>query len=322
MAEHLLQDGIELGLLFGGARRDWREHMQAVSVPLANPSDYVSPAITPIEPWQVPNIGDAIELAVVLAEGIENSVQMFYIDGRGQIIPKNKPAYPGLYTTKVIIQEAQNHGRVETVASRMARRTHLKTTWHPSNCVYLTLFNSFGGIEVFCFSVVSQNGNFYAVVEKINQFQAYVVGNNKIVFLGCGWQEFITKVLEPAFENWSVDDGVLPHANTFVVEAEDELLDITPTSGVVLWYNVCKGWGAVRLNNGKLARVHWKNVLESRAQFIADLSGDDAPETYLTHLCPGDEIAFGAIEAPHQTNDRRTAFEYEVFEVTLESVIG
>jgi hypothetical protein len=319
-------EGVEVGLIVGGIGQDWRDRL--IKVPVPDLCGEALPSVVAIDAAKIPSIKDKVDLVVILAEDVErSSVKLFHLSGNGTIDLKGQPLHPGFYTTSVRIEMAWRHTLSERIRLHDPRLV-VKTTWFPKNCVYITSIDSYGSIDVFCLSLVSQGGQFFAVMERVNKFQAYWRHvEPQVVFPGCGWKQFEEKILQPAFAGWDLNqDGYLPDVSEFRVEAVPEApfagAEVFPNTATVQWYNAVQGRGVVILPDGTLARVHWENIVEVRNRVASILLGCKGDANELLYLCPGDVVSFGRVGKPENTGKHPTEFQLEIFEVMIDSPVG
>jgi len=270
------------------------------------------PVTEHIRPMDLSQAGSQVILAICL-DPDKNTIKPFHVDGKGQIVGA-RPADCSneniiFFQTRVSLESsAKMHGLASYLAQQ-GKQPKLFTRY-PNNNIWFAVLNSIGKISVWCFSLVAQNGKFFAVIEKIANYQAYWDGENeKVVFPGCQWLEFQAKILEPAFEDWDMEsDGILLDIAELVDFSRlDRTIAGTIVScfpqdnvAIVHWYNICKGWGVALLPDGSEARVHWENILPPE-------------ESGLRYLKPRDVITFEKIGDPKHTTKRPTGFQYELF---------
>jgi hypothetical protein len=240
--------------------------------------------------------GQKVQLLVDIAAGRLGDFEVFQLDAAGKVIPK---------APFLEIDQDGNYLFSSFVPIGPPRPTsscaNLLTTKWPQNTVWIAKREQ-TAVSVACFSLVVQYGRFFIVVEETQKFEAYLL-DGQAVFPSCSWQELNAKILS-AFAN---PDGYginLPSLEKYCQPLAFDPSILQANQAWVDWYNVCKGYGAVILRDGRKARVHWQNIKPTKRK-------------ELIRLRSGDLISYKHIAEPNMTTANGTKFEWEIYGVAL-----
>jgi hypothetical protein len=273
------------------------------------------PVLEHIQPINLSKAGNQVDLFICL-DPDKHIIKPFHIDGKGQIVVKKSTDWSGdesiFFEAKVVLEQSGKFNGLASYLAQQGQEPKLFTRY-PNNNIWFCTLASTGQVRVWCFSLVAQDGKFFAAIEDTQEIQAYWDGVKKqVVFPYCQWPEFQSKILEPVFADWNLEvDGILPDLNTggenddILRYCDDVALQIymlLTGAARIQWYSIYKGWGVALLSDGHQARVHWESIIPSK-------EGD------LRYLQPDDLISYKKIGAPRQTTARQTKFKYELFGV-------
>lgn len=181
------------------------------------------------------------------------------------------------------------------------------TTMGADNNLHFVGIDSTGHIQVWQVAVVSQHGEYFATLQKLFEYSA--IWNDEegfVEFPGVEWPQ-LKEWLAKQFIDWRQgpeEDGVLPEAiSAEDTSMEDELEDEAEDVGVVVFYNLARGMGVIKMKNGVIARVHWTQLNELRYLFAGEL-------VKVRELVDAEKIQ-GIY------SDRKTNFKWEARGVTL-----
>lgn len=167
-------------------------------------------------------------------------------------------------------------------------------TLYPDNNLRLLSLQNGNIISIFEIALVSQGGDFYITKQPTYEAELF---RNKAGEICCptlnNWPAIIPFLNDLFGEN---PNGFISIAE-YVPKQEKERLPLEKNIGVVIWYNIAQGLGAIQTGEG-VARVHWSQIRMSGFVF----------------LIPGEYIMFSALRSPRQ-GSRPTSFNYEAIDV-------
>jgi len=187
------------------------------------------------------------------------------------------------------------------------------TTKFPGNNLRILEGLGNGYFQLWRVAVVSQNGNFFLVVEKLYKpFRCYRSGKTVLCPIyqankdegKIGWAALFTmlqRILKGEdFEN-------LPEAHEVSTDPKPEpeakpANGISANEGRVVWFSDAEQYGMLMTKQGP-ARAHWRNIRR--------------PNNRRVHLVPGELVTFTELTEPHNTKGRDTGFKYEAVGIEL-----
>ncbi|MFA6594099.1 MAG: hypothetical protein WCT16_02465 [Candidatus Buchananbacteria bacterium] len=169
-------------------------------------------------------------------------------DGRGELVEKRAGGFV-------------NNGReIVTNFSRKvpvgwSEKYECFTTKPQDNNLHLVGIDSLGRIVVYQAAIVSQEGKFFATLQQLGAHQAVWNGAG-VCFPTVDWPQ-LNDWLTERFDDWQQgEDGILPEPSPLLSNCADEKGRATNRS-VVLFWNLARGFGAIKTPSGIVARVHW-----------------------------------------------------------------
>ena len=236
-----------------------------------------------------------VRLAVMTQAGHSSDSKLFQLNQAGRIIPqtphRQNDSGDSIFYFWVPITQPRPSADI------------LATSW-PQNTVFIA--NRYdSGVAVNCFSLVFQGSKAFAVVEETQRFAA-CESDGRAIFPGCQWKKFRERILLPFFADSAAYAKPLPPFSDHQEPSFDRS-SLEKGQAWVEWYNICRGYGAVILRDGRRARVHWRNI-------------EAIDRRQLVRLESGDIIGYKGIAKPNVTNTNGTKFEWEIYGASLVAI--
>ncbi|MFA6227579.1 MAG: hypothetical protein WC668_00105 [Patescibacteria group bacterium] len=189
------------------------------------------------------------------------------------------------------------------------------TTMPQTNNLHLIGIDSLGRIVIWQAAIVSQMGKFFATLQKIGEHQAIWNGAG-VYFPTVDWPQ-LNDWLAAQFMGWEQgEDGLLPE-ETLILNPPPPLPSMNcveeggmaESYSVVLFWNLSRGFGAIAMPNGEVARVHWTQV--------------PLREDGLAYLKCGEWVKYAEVIPAQQIQDihgegRETSFQWEARGILVE----
>lgn len=176
---------------------------------------------------------------------------------------------------------------------------NILTTRYSENNFRVLISESGGNFEIWEIAIVSQNGFFFLTTQRLyDEAKWYKRESKEIVCPRFEWETKwpqLLSVVRPIFEGEE-----LSPISGYIAPSPIKAENLPPKHGVVVWWNIAQGLGAIILNKkGTQARVHWKGII------LPDIKGR------LRVLLPGQIITYNRLISPSQSNNRTTGFLFE-----------
>ena len=230
---------------------------------------------------------ETIELHAFLPANRAQQLRAINVDGQKNVVWKKAP----LATSSDVLYTHQ----VRIMAGKDRNPPYVA---YPHNNFRLVEFLSAGQIRLWEVALVAQNGEFFLSGQPTYLFQAHRFGQRMVIPGLDKWpqlEELLISALQPQLEK-------LPELKAPVPQKED----VSPSPlasgmGVVLWYNIAQGMGAIQTHEGP-ARVHWSQVVKDSGR--------------LACLAEGQRVKYVALRSP-KASVRGTSFEREAIGVSV-----
>jgi len=188
------------------------------------------------------------------------------------------------------------------------------TSKSQDNNLHLVGIDSLGRVQIWQAAIVSQYGEFFATLQKIGEHQAVWNGAG-VYFPTVDWPQ-LNDWLAAQFVGWQQnEDGILPEEALMLNPPPPppsiscvEVGEVVSDHSVVLFWNLSRGFGAIAMPDGEVARVHWTQV--------------PLREDGLAYLKRGEWVKYNELVSAQQIQDthgedRKTSFQWEARVVTL-----
>lgn len=227
--------------------------------------------------------GDNVTLVATVTDP---SVHALNVDrGKNVSVMKNHSASHGrkVAKTKIRIQ----------LESAPRPRARVLLTEYPHNTMRFIRLEPDGNFEFFEAALVAQNGSFYLTWQKQYEGRLYERDGAVASHRFSNWPQLL-RVLGDI-----IDPATLAPLPDEAPETEPDLSGLRPRSGLVAWYNLASGRGAIHTpeSDDKAALVRWTQI--------------PPREGGLRYVLPGETVGYAELRDPMETKGRPTAFRKE-----------
>jgi hypothetical protein len=193
-------------------------------------------------------------------------------------------------------------GRRVLVTRMMVRRSEKQGYLFvpfPDNTVNLVVIEEDGETSIWEVALVSQSPHCYLTVQKKYNFRCYrdELGNLECPEFVEKWSSLVAR-LDKLTEGMVA--GFRPISSHISSGGQIDTSFLGDNYALVVWYNIVRQFGAVKLGNGRMAMVHWSSITNMNSGLI--------------YLAAGEIVAVGQLKP---LDERNGGFRFEAKEVEV-----